>query len=150
MDETASAEVVLAPRPGFQTGHKRFGGRPRGAKNVRTATAREIAARLRIDPLEWLLLAARTGRLKNDDGSVTKISSSDRITAAKNALPFVHIKRSSLSVQGRIESDLRSQHMDMTRIMLDPILAEAAERLALAMAAEPDSSPVDVPKVYSE
>jgi hypothetical protein len=136
-----SIPPVQRRRPGFQPGHKRFGGRPAGARNVRTATAREIAARLKIDPVSWLLQAARTGQLKNADGSTTTISATDRIQAMKNVLPFIHARRSSLHVSGHVESDVRVAKLDLVRIMMDPKLAEAAETLSIAMSEQETGIP---------
>ena len=151
MDAELITDTPATPRPGFQVGHKRFGGRPRGAKNVRTATAREIAARLKCDPAQWLLNAGRLGYIKNPDGTTTKITAADRIQAMKNVLPFVHVKRTALSVNGRIESETRSQHVDLTKIMENPMLAEYAERIVLALA-QPESVdlPAAVPEVSTE
>jgi len=138
--------VTTKPKPGFRPGHPKFGGRQPGSLNIKTPSARAIAQKLKVDPLEWLLRAVATGLVTNADGTKTPISAANRIAAATAAVPYLHSKRSNVHVSGQIDSDQQVRKLDMLKIIMTPELQIAAEALAFA-ALEQEDAIVATPKL---
>ncbi len=114
---------------------KRLGGRPKGSPN-KPKTAGEIAHEMGYEPARAMVHIARDGAIVEPDGRLTPVTLEDRLTVLGKLAGFVHAKP-----QGDIHAtvDHRHLHVDMTRIMMNPELAQAAETLALAMAEQDDA-----------
>jgi hypothetical protein len=145
MDEQDTLEVITTPKPkGFQPGHTKFGGRRPGSRNLRQPSARAIAEKLKVDPLEFLLTIVKTGVISTDGGRKVTVPTADRIAAARSALPFIHSRRSSVHVSGQVEVEMDTQvrKLDLVRVMLDPELAAMAEKIAFAQLEAPEGDAV--------
>lgn len=115
MSESSSNDEVL----------RRPAGRPKGSLGRKHEDAKAIVAKTGVDPLEFLLRVVKNRR----------IAMQDRIRAAQAAAIFCHPKLSSTRVDSNV--DVRVFELKQIQmIMKDPTLAEAAERLALAMASQ--------------
>lgn len=133
------AETVKALEPrqiGFRKGVAQPGsGRKPGVPLKSQMSGAATAARMGFDVVEVMIKWVRDGVLMNGDGTETPVSLESRERILREVAPYIVSKAPTAVVA---KHDHTHTHVDMTRIMLDPILAEAAERLALAMAAEPD------------
>ena len=77
----------------------------------------------------------RDGYITEADGSQTAIPAPTRIKILREIIAYVFSK-SPTAVVGKIEHT----HVDLSRIMNNPQLADAAETLALAMSEQPDDA----------
>lgn len=128
--------------------------------------ARDVAARAGWHPIEFLIEVAASGRLWNPcttcgdvhrdpipGGCQAKstclfVDPKMRLDAAKEVLPYCAPKLSSLEVSGPAGGPVQHAHatLDLTRLLADPALLQAAQRIALTLAdREPtiNVSPVD-------
>ena len=94
-------------------------------KGVRLA-AREAMQRLNYDPLETLVLVAQDQNTNNDT----------KLRIAETLLPFMYPKLSNVTVEGEITSNTTAdaQANLLRRVLDDPELADAAQKLSLAAA----------------
>ena len=91
--------------------------------NVRTA-AREAMQKFGYDPLETLVLLA-------GDAATT---SDNKQKIAETLLPYMYPKLSSVTIEGELVSthSAESQAALLRRVLEDPELADAAQRLSIA------------------
>lgn len=101
---------------------KRPAGRPKGSLGRRHLEAKEIVAKVGVDPLEFLLRVVRNRRIPIDQ----------RIRAAQAACIHVHPKLQSSKVESTI--DHRVGYTQIQMLAADPILAEAMEAIAFKLA----------------
>jgi hypothetical protein len=94
-------------------------------RGVRVA-AKEAMQRFNYDPLEVLILHAQ-------DAST---SSGVKLEIAETLLPYMYPKLSNITVEGEVVSNTNaeSQAVMLRRILANPELADAAQRLSIAAA----------------
>lgn len=102
-------------------------GRPKGALGRRHLDAKAIVEKAGVDPLEFLLRVVKNRRIPIES----------RIRAAQAAAIFVHPKLSSSKVDITAAIENRVEVTQIHMLMQDPELVEAAEKLALGLAALP-------------
>jgi len=95
------------------------------AKGVRVA-AREAMQRHGYDPLDELVLFARDSQSNTDT----------KMHIAEILLPYMYPKLSSITVEGEVVSTVtaQSQASLLQKVLADPELADAAQRLSIAAA----------------
>jgi len=87
--------------------------------------AREACQRFDYDPLQALVLYAQDNA----------VSADVKVDIAKTLLPYMYPKLSNVTVEGEVrDSSQSNQVMLMQRILANPQLADAAQRLSLAAA----------------
>jgi hypothetical protein len=88
--------------------------------------AREAMQKFGYDPLESLVLFAQDGATNNDT----------KIHIAEVLLPYLYPKLSAITVEGEVVSTVtaESQASLLRRVLADPELADAAQRLSIAAA----------------
>ena len=92
-----------------QRGGKRSGaGRPPGAINRATATARKMVEETGVTPLEFMLQVMR-------DGNATR---AERLDMAKAAAPYVHARLSS--VEAKVDADVTQRVEEVRWSIVDP------------------------------
>jgi hypothetical protein len=103
-------------------------GRPPGAINKKTQEMKRLLEEQGgMGPLEFLWHCINNKRLPTDL----------RITAARDLAPFLHPKLTAIAA--KVDVEHRQTLRRQTEIVLmNPELADAAERLALALAVPPD------------
>jgi hypothetical protein len=121
-------------------GHQKLGGR--GKRSA--SKARDLAESMGVDPLRWLLALLKTGTyqavvIDEATGKKTKkttVASGDMLLdAAKCSLQYLYPKLSGISHTGADgEGPIQTETINLSVIMADPALCEAAQKLALAMA----------------
>ena len=96
-----------------------------GKRNVRVA-AKEMMQRFAYDPLEVLVRFAQDLSTNNDV----------KLKIAETLLPYLYPKLSNITVDGEVVTSLRaeSQAALLRRVLENPELADAAQRLSLAAA----------------
>lgn len=132
----------------FKPGHPKYGGRKKGSANKRTKMAQEMAAQMGVDPVRFMLEllqrdTVQVAKIDRDTGKVIldengqpvrewqAIPIDMRLEAAKSVAPYIHGKLQHTTVtKEEPESDINA--IDVNRMMEDPALVEAAQRLALA------------------
>jgi hypothetical protein len=94
-------------------------------KGVRLA-AREAMQKFGYDPLESLVLFAQESSTNNDT----------KIHIAEVLLPYLYPKLSSITVEGEVHSTITAdaQASLLRRVLADPELADAAQRLSIVAA----------------
>ncbi len=94
-------------------------------KGVRLA-AREAMQRFNYDPLQVLVMFAQEQNTNNDT----------KLHIAEVLLPYLYPKLSNITVEGEVVSSvtLESQANLLQRVLANPELADAAQRLSLAAA----------------
>jgi hypothetical protein len=145
MPKTATPTVEVMKHK-FPAGHPRYGG-----KKKRTAQmARDLADSLNVDPLRFLLQILKsdtyTQTVIGPDGKKSKqeivITMETRIDAAKAVAGFFYSKLNSNAVTGSDhDGPVQVSSLDvaqMAAIMADPAKVEAAQNLALILAAPAD------------
>ena len=110
-------------------------GRPKGAVSVKRKLAHEIIAALEKElgrtchPLEGLL------RIATDEAQPVEL----RANCYRDALPYVlpRLQQQMIGVTGALEVENRaSVEINMTTLLKDPKLADAAQTLAMALCEE--------------
>ena len=121
-------------KPGnpFKPGHPRYGGRQKGPIK-RSREAQEIVEKMGFCPVEFLATIAQRGVMVNPDGTETTVAADMRLDAAKAVAPYVRPKLSATQVTGRDGTPLAVVGFDMSKLMADPDMVEAAQLLALRM-----------------
>lgn len=97
----------------------------------RTARAQDVADNLGFDPVEWLIKIAVDGVMLNPDGTETPVDTDQRLDAGKAVMPYLKPKLLAATVTQEEPPDTRTT-IDIERMMQDPALVEAAQRLSLA------------------
>lgn len=94
-------------------------------RSVRVA-AKEAMQRFNYDPLEVLVMHAQSANTPNDT----------KMKIAETLLPYMYPKLSNIVVEGEIvnNSVAESQSALLRRVLANPELADAAQRLSLAAA----------------
>ena len=94
-------------------------------KSVRVV-AKEAMQRLNYDPLEVLVMFAQDASTNNDA----------KLKIAETLLPYMYPKLSNVTVEGELTttSTAESQAALLRRVLENPELADAAQRLSLAAA----------------
>jgi hypothetical protein len=144
MADTSSAEVTVSPAKGhrFAPGHKHFPRKPKDRTIMPNAIATWV--KLALDPLAELIKIYRTGVVSDPAGGRKhEVDVRTRCKLLREIVTFVYTKAPTL-VSAQIAQEVRT--LDVTKLMQDPAMAEAAENLAIAMAEY--ESRADVPKTY--
>ena len=94
-------------------------------KNVRVA-ARDAMQKFAYDPLEVLVQFAQDEHTNRDD----------RMKIAETLLPYMYPKLSNVTIEGEVHSTVTadSQAALLRRVLENPELADAAQRLSIAAA----------------
>lgn len=109
----------------------RRGGKNRlGTKNKPKLPV-DVAHKLGWDPIEWMIHIARNGTVLETDGRETVVDMAERLKMGREVTVYL---RSKAPVEVHSEHEHLHAHVDVTHIMSNPALAQAAETLALAMA----------------
>jgi hypothetical protein len=92
-------------------------------KSVRVA-AREAMQKFNYDPLEVLVLVAQDQQTHNDT----------KLRIAETLLPYMYPKLSNVTLEGEVgvSQSVESQAALLRRVLDDPELADAAQRLSIA------------------
>jgi hypothetical protein len=144
-------ETKKPRRKGPPDGHPKYGGgRRKGIMNKRTQYAHELAERMKVDPLQFMLeIVASTAvqvaavnpdtgeTLLNDDGSVQHtwiaVPLQMRLDAAKSLMSYLYPKLQAMQLTGANDGPIETTVLDVAEIMANPELAQQAQRLALMM-----------------
>jgi hypothetical protein len=145
--DTPTELVVAAPAAKakghrFVKGHACF--HKKKPFDARLRSAIEACKHLGFNPLEAAVRVYRDGFITEADGSQTTIPAPTRIKLLREIIAYVFSK-SPMAVVGKIEHT----HVDLSRIMNNPQLADAAETLSLAMSEQPDEAEPDEPAYLS-
>jgi hypothetical protein len=140
MPEDEKPEVAVKnPGHRFQPGHPRYGGK----KKRTAAQAREMAATLGIDPLEYMLtllasdtmdeieIDATTGKRKKVKVPVPQAL---KVDISKAIIGFFYPRLNAQSITGPSGGAVEVATLDITTLLSDPEAAKAAQALALKMA----------------
>jgi len=125
-------------QPGFTPGHPRYGGRRRKPATA----AREIAARLGVDPIEYLTRMLAEGTYEDVEigprGGETRVKRSVpvemKVDIAKTLAQYIHPKLSAVAVTGAADGPIETNSLS-AQILMTPDLAEAMQKIAFAQAA---------------
>lgn len=135
-------EVIRMGGTGFQPGHPRFSGR----KKKGVQAARELAAEMNCDPLAFLMQIINSDTIEQtvlEGGKKTRqtitVPLDVRIDCAKYVSRFLHPTLSATTVTGADDGPVAVAGLDMTQLMMNPDMVDAAQKLALLMA-RPDAS----------
>jgi hypothetical protein len=109
-----------------ETKVKRPVGRPKGSVGRLTTVARELMVKTNFDPLEALLRIAKNRRTPLEL----------RIKAAAAAVPFLYPKLSTTFIHSRREADISITQVQQMAFE-NPLVAEAMERISLAISQAP-------------
>lgn len=137
-------------RKGPPDGHPRYGGRRKGSLNRRTQFARDLAEKMRVDPVEFLLQIVATDAVQvpvtdsetgtpllNEDGSPKRvwqvITLNQRIDAAKALLGYLYPKLQAVQITDKDLGPTEVTTLDVAEILADPELAKAAQTMALML-----------------
>ena len=115
----------------FAKGHARLGGRKK--KDTTIASALATAERLGFNAIELGIKIVLTGKIAENDGTQTSVDIRSRLKLLRELAAYIHPKAPTL-VAGQVDHTHAHKHIDMTAIMHDPVLAAAAQQLAIAMA----------------
>jgi hypothetical protein len=121
-------ETIKRPGHRFSKGHPHY---PRKPKERTVRSAIETARDMGFDAVKLMLDIIATGSIPEPDGTRTAVTLQDRIRLLREVSQYL-IPRPTTMVSTAINH--HHAHIDMTAIMMDPQLAEAAQTLALAMA----------------
>jgi hypothetical protein len=129
MPDETTVELVVVPRKGhrFAPGHPKWGGRKR--KDA-LPSAVATCLKLSLNPLLEMAKIFLTGVVIDPGGRRHEVDVRTRVKLLTRIAEHTHAKAPSV-VAGEI--DHRHMHADVTQLMRDPALADAAERIALAM-----------------
>jgi hypothetical protein len=128
----------LKKKTGFQPGHPRYGGRKKGTPNKRTLLARDIAEKLKFDPIEVAVQVVVHGLMPTTqkDGSVVlvPVGVDERLKMLRDLTQYIQPKLTSVQVTGKDDGPVQVASLDVAQILMNPELADAAQKLALQMA----------------
>ena len=135
----------------FQLGHPKYGGRKKGVVNKRQKFAQQLAAEMKVDPVQFMLQVlnsnyieipvlanAVTGEVKlkpNGQPEMQKIvvPLELRMDAAKAVAPYVYPRLHATQVTGRDDGPVEID-LDIAAVLADPEAVAAAQSLSLRMA----------------
>jgi hypothetical protein len=122
-------EKVAIRRPGhrFAKGHPHFPRKPQ-AKTLRSAQA--TAESLGFDVIALMLEVITTGQMPEPGGRKSPVGLSDRLRLLREVVQYLIVKPVT-TVNATIDS--RVATLDVTTLLMNPELAEAAQTLAIAM-----------------
>lgn len=133
-DETASvASPIPTKRPvpkgliPFKPGHAPLARPP--VRPTERFCGVKTARLMGIDPIALMLSIIRDGHITEMDGIKTTVSLDERMRLLREVAPYVVSKAPT-----KVESRVDHTHLDITRVMLDPAVADLADQLAEAMA----------------
>ena len=152
-DNGSNKQLVPVPltvkgKKGFQLGHGPVpgAGRKKGQGPTKFIwLAREIAEREGFDPFTMLITAFRTGTLPpiGGPGAVDPVSkkplppvtinAEERMKCGRDLMRYLMPTLSAMQVTGADGGPLQLEQMDVTHLMMDPALAQAAQTLALGL-----------------
>jgi hypothetical protein len=127
MAEPTGLATIKKPGHRFQPGHKHF---PRHPKMKILRSAVETARAMGFDAIGLMLEIVTTGFIPELDGRKSPVTVPDRIKLLREASLYL-VPKQTTTVTATVES--RSTVLDVTALLMDPKLAEAAQNLALAM-----------------
>lgn len=143
-------------KPGsiFAKGHPRFGGRKKGSVNKRTKHARDLAAEMGADPIEFLLRIMTSESIEvamvDEKGKTVldfngkpvlvheAIPLAMKIDAAKNVAPYVRPKLQSTQITGAEDGPVQVQ-LPTAEILANDKISDAMQDLALLVASQQDA-----------
>jgi hypothetical protein len=131
----------IAKRRGPPLGHPRWGGRKKGSVSARTKMAREIADAMRFDGVKLSIEIINTGVLKNADGTLTPVPIEERLKLLRDLQQYLQPKLSAVEMTGQNGGPVETASLNITQILADPQMAEAAQTLALLMAEQDAPEP---------
>lgn len=144
-EEIKQPEVVKNTGHKFQPGHPRYGGRKkRSPKEVR-----DLAEKYGADPIDYLLrlIASDTvEEVQMVDGRKTRVTvgvtTAMKTDACRIVAGYMYAKLSTTQTKltGPDDGPIETVTFDMTKLLMDPDAVEAAQKLALMMAAQ-DTAP---------
>jgi hypothetical protein len=145
---TADQEVKSAQGGNkFQPGHPKYGGRRKGVPTRQTWLAREIAEQNGFNPVQVAIEVIMRGKLPATGAKPGRdVSDEERLKMLRDLLSYLVPKLSAVQVTGNDGGPVAVAGLDITKLMQDPELAQAAQRLALAIAAgetSPDAESSD-------
>jgi hypothetical protein len=112
----------------FLPGHPKYGGR-KPVNQAQRYCGVETARKMGIDPVALMLAIIRDGVMAQPDGTGLTVSLDERMRLLREVAPYVVSKAPT-----KVESRIDHTHLDITRVMLDPTVADLADQLAEAMA----------------
>src|SRR5579862_3385949 len=126
----------------FQPGHPKYGGRKKRSPQM----VRELADKLGVDPIQFLLKKVIAGetftevRIAADGKTKTRVevpvTLDMKMEACRIVSGYLYPKLSTTQVTGKDEGPIAVAALDITAILQNPELAQAAQRLALGLAAQ--------------
>ena len=140
-EETKPATQVAKKNPGhrFHEGHPRFGGKKRNT----AAAARAMAEEMGVDPLEFMLYIINSDVMEQTvivDGKKKRVEVAipldTRLDAAKTVVNYLYPRLTAQQVSGPADRPIETVTFDITKLLQDPVAVEAAQKLALMMAAQ--------------
>lgn len=158
-----TVKVALHTNRGtFAKGHAKMGGRVKGSPTKpRVWQAREIVDREDFHPLEEAIHVIRTGywpgkvptaaQLAATPAKFKPISDEERLKMLREIFKYVFPSLSAMQVTGRDGGPLAAATLDVTALMRDPAMLEAAQKLSLGMVTgKPTSTPTDTQKLLPQ
>jgi hypothetical protein len=119
----------------FEPGHPKYGGRQKGTPSRKKMTVEKAAdtfLRMGVNPIERLCKIAKS----------KKPVPIHQLEALKELCRYFAPRLSTQNITARVGADIEVAHRIMAVVAADPTLADAAERIAIAMAMETDTTPV--------
>jgi hypothetical protein len=145
MPEEMKQPEVVVKNPGhkFQPGHQKFGGR----KKRSPAMVRELADKMGVDPIQFLLKVIASDTVEEVrivEGKKTRVTVpvtiEMKMDACRIVSGYLYPKLSTTQVTGKDEGPVELATLDISAIIADPALVEMAQKLAITMA-EADRNP---------
>jgi hypothetical protein len=136
VEPTEGKEDVARVKGGrFAPGHKRLGGRRPGARNKFTWSARQAAQEAGFDPVALAMRVILQGKLPPIKGQAEeKVGMEGRLAMLKEIMQYMLPKLSATQITGKDEGPVAIATLDVTRLMEDSEMLEAAQRIALGLA----------------
>lgn len=133
------ADKPNKPREGdpghrWQEGHPRFGGRKKRTAQM----ARDLADELGCDPLAFMMRIINSDVIEQtviENGKEKRVKVAvdlaTRLSAARDVACYLYPKLSATAVTGKNDGPIAVASLDIARILSDPLLSDAAQKLAL-------------------
>jgi hypothetical protein len=146
---TVMSEELIEPAEGkehvarvnggrFAPGHKRLGGRQPGTRNKFSWSARQKAEEAGFDPVTLAMSVILKARLPPIKGQPSeKVGMEGRLSMLKEVMQYMLPKLSATQLTGANDGPVAVATLDVTQLMADPALAEAAQLLAISMSQHP-------------
>jgi hypothetical protein len=143
--------TIVKAKRGPKVGHAKWGGRKKGTRNKRTVFAHEVAEKMGVDPVQFLLEIVKSDALQivvtdpvsgtvllNEDGTPKRIwvavTTQERLDASKTLIGYMYPKLQAMQITGANDGPVEVASLDLTQILADPTMAAAAQKLALMLA----------------